>query len=246
MRNSLAPGIYTGKVRHRRFTPAAHDFEYTLFMAFLDIDRIPDLMAASRWTGYEKRALLSYWEKDHFGDPSAALRDRLRLSAAKDGFRLPDGPIYLLTNLRYAGYCFNPISLYYCYERGAAEPSLAMAEVNNTFGENHNYWLNGLQVDGVDKKLHVSPFNTMDNQYNFRLSAPADRLVAHIDSFRSGERFFDATLMLDWSPWTAQNLRHAAVAFPLMTSKIIAAIHWEAIKLFFKRVPFAPHCNKQI
>ena len=239
MRNPLGSGIYTGHIRHRRFTPVSHEFEYAVFMAYLDIDRIPELMRTSFLTAYQRPALLSFQERDHFGDPAAALRDRLRDSANAQGLDLPNGPIYLLTNLRYAGYCFNPISFFYCHAADATEPALVMAEVNNTFGGSHNYWLNGLRADGVEKKLRVSPFNAMDNRYAFRLNAPAQRLVAHIDNFRDGQRFFDATLTLDWSPWTAQTLRRAAATFPFMTLKTIAAIHWEAVKLFFKQVPLS-------
>ena len=244
MRNSLGAGIYTGRVRHRRYSPVAHAFEYTMFMAYLDVDRLPEMMSASSLTGYQNAALLSYREADHFGDPSRPLRERLAVDAAANGLLLPDGPIYLLTHLRYAGYCFNPISFYYCYERGVGEPALVMAEVKSTFGESYNYWLCGLRADGVAKQLHVSPFNSMDNEYGFRLTAPGENLVAHIDTFRAGERFFDATLTMDWSPWTAGNLRRAALGFPLMTLKVIAAIHWEAARLFFKRLPFVPHPSK--
>ena len=244
MRNSLGAGIYTGRVRHRRYGVVPHAFEYTMFMAYLDVDRLPELMAMSRLSGYEKLALLSYREADHFGDPTLGLRARLAADATAHGLTLPDGPIYLLTHLRYAGYCFNPVSLYYCYDQGASEPTLVMAEVQNTFGETHNYWLRGLRTDGVVKQLHVSPFNTMDNEYGFRLTAPGQNLVAHIESFRAGKRFFDATLTLDWAPWTAANVRRAALTFPLMTLKVILAIHWEALRLFCKRLPFVPHPSK--
>lgn len=244
MPHPLGPGIYTGKVRHRRLDPVEHEFEYTMFMVFLDIDRLPELMSVSRWAGYEKRALAAFHERDHFGDARLPLRRRLEIDAEAQGLRLPEGPIYLLTHLRYAGYCFNPISVYYCYEPDGSAPALVMTEVHSTFGEIHNYWLPGLQASGIEKRLHVSPFNTMDNQYAFRLSAPGETLAVHIDSYRDGARFFDATLSLKWSPWSAAELRSALIAFPLMTLKVIAAIHWEALRLFFKRVPVVPHPTK--
>ncbi len=225
-------------------SPVEHGFEYTMFMAYLDVDRIPELMSVSRLAGYEKAALVSFRESDHFGDPSLPLRKRLEQDAVANGVSLPDGPIYLLTHLRYAGYCFNPISLYYCYSKDGGEPKVVMAEVHNTFGESHNYWLPGLHADGVTKELHVSPFNTMDNEYGFRLTAPASNLVAHIDSFRQGQKFFDATLTLDWMPWTSKNLKRSILAYPFMTLKVIAAIHWQALQLFFKRMPFVPHPSK--
>lgn len=244
MRDSLAPGLYRGKVRHRRFHPVEHEFEYSVFMAFLDIDRLAELMRVSPLSGYGKPALVAFREEDHFGDPGLSLRQRLTVDAAAQGITLPSGPIYLLTHLRYAGYCFNPISLYYCYEPEGTEPAYVMAEVHSTFGEQHNYWIDGLRADGVTKQLHVSPFNTMDNEYGFRLSAPAATLVAHIDSFRQGNRFFDATLSMSWMPWTATNLHRALVTYPLMTLKVIAAIHWEALRIYLKRVPFVPHPSK--
>lgn len=244
MYDSLAPGLYTGKVRHRRFSPVEHSFEYRVFMAWLDIDRLPELMAVSPLARYNRPGLISYRESDHFGDPALPLRERLRADAARQGITLPAGPIYLLTHLRYAGYCFNPISLYYCYEPDSPRPAVILAEVNNTFGESHNYWLRDLSTDHVPKQLHVSPFNTMDNEYCFRLASPGATLAAHIENHRAGARFFDATLTLEWSPWTASNLHSTLAAFPLMTLKVISAIHWEALRLFFKRVPFVPHPSK--
>ncbi len=116
MRDSLGAGIYSGRVRHRRLSPVEHSFEYTMFMAYLDVDRIPEMMSVSALAGYEKAALVSYRESDHFGDASLSLRQRLETNAAANGVSLPDGPIYLLTHLRYAGYCFNPISLLFLFE----------------------------------------------------------------------------------------------------------------------------------
>lgn len=241
MRDDLAPGLYRGWVRHRRYTPVEHEFRYRLFMAWLDIDRLEELMGVSPWCGYERRAMLSYRGEDHFGDARRPLRERLEEAAEEAGLRLPAGPVYVLTNLRYAGYCFNPISLYYCYGADRSKPERVMAEVHSTFGEQHNYWIEGLEADGIAKRLHVSPFNTMDNEYSFRFHAPGERLVAHIDTLRAGQRFFDATLSMEWSAWERGNVESAIVEYPLLTAKVIGAIHWEALKLFFKRVPFVPH-----
>src|SRR3954453_20609903 len=107
----LAPGVYFGTLRHRRFGPRRHEFKYGVFLALLDIDRIPELMRVSRFTGYERWRWASFHEGDHFGDARTGLRERLERDAATHGLQLPQGPIYLLTHLRYLGYCFNPISL---------------------------------------------------------------------------------------------------------------------------------------
>lgn len=240
---SPAPSLYRGRVRHRRFHPAVHEFEYPLFLAFLDIDRLPEQLDGSLWTGYERSRPLAYRERDHFGDPSLPLRQRVERDADRAGITLPDGPIYLLTHLRHFGYCFNPISLFYCYDKaGAVGPVLA--EVNSTFGESHNYWLPGLQARGLDKRLYVSPFNGLDNTYDFHLSAPGPTLAVHIDTFRAGERFFDATLTLEREPWEPATVRRTLFELPLMTWQVITAIHWEALKLFSKRVPYVPHPGK--
>jgi DUF1365 family protein len=230
-------------VRHRRLHPREHHFTYSVFMAFLNIDELPSLLAVSPLTAYNRRGLLTYREQDHFGDSTLPLRQRLATDAQSSGHTLPAGPIYLLTNLRYAGYNFNPISIFYCYDEHH-QLKLLLAEVNNTFGESHNYWLDGPQASNVPKRLHVSPFNTMDNTYRFALNAPGDTLTAHIDNFRAGHKFFDATLTLQREPWCRAAVHRAIVQFPFMTLKVITAIHWEALKLFAKRVPFVPNPGK--
>ena len=117
-----------------------HAFTYPLFMVLLDIDRIPELMSASPFTSHNRWNWASFHDGDHFGDAAAPLRERLSQDAAAHGLSLPDGPVLLLTHLRYLGYCFNPVSFYYCHDAGG-ELRLILAEVNNTFGGSHNYWL---------------------------------------------------------------------------------------------------------
>ena len=108
----MEPAIYTGTLRHRRFEPARHEFTYPLFMAFLDVDHIPEMIEVSPFTSYNRFNWASFHERDHFGDPSLPLRRRLEADAVEHSIRLPDGPIFQLTHLRYLGYNFNPISLY--------------------------------------------------------------------------------------------------------------------------------------
>lgn len=241
-------GIYSGVVRHRRFHPVRHEFSYSLFMAFLDIDRIPELMKSSRVSSYNRWNWASFYQRDHFGDSSKPLRDRLREDAAAHGIEWPDGPVFLLTHLRYLGYCFNPISLYFCYDK-AGTLSNILCEVNSTFGESRNYWLgahnrlpgeNSLRFHSP-KAMHVSPFMGMDLDYEFVFTEPASRLVAHMNTVDKGTSFFDATLTLDWLPWTAGHLAAALARQPWMTAKVIAAIHWQALRLWWKRVPVHPH-----
>ena len=181
--SAIAPGIYTGTLRHRRSAPRVHDFTYRLFMVLLDIDRLPELMAISRFTGYNRWNWASFHDRDHIGDPGAPLRDRLVLDAARAGLVVPDGPVFLLTHLRYLGYCFNPVSFYYCHDREGTL-RLMMADVRNTLGGRQTYWVEP-QARGDDtfrgsagKSLYVSPFMPADLTYEFRFSAPGESSVS--------------------------------------------------------------------
>jgi hypothetical protein len=244
-------GLYVGTLRHRRFRPRKHEFTYNLFMAWLDIDRIPDLMARSRWTSYNRFNWATFDERDHFGNPALALRERVEQDARANGVPLPDGPIFLLTHLRYLGYCFNPISFYFCYGRNG-QLDTVLAEVNSTFGESRNYWLwprnrqasaNALHYR-CPKTMHVSPFMGMDLDYEFVLTAPDEKLVAHMNTISRDTTFgsfFDATLALKRQPWTSRNLGRVLLRHPWMTAKVMGAIHWQALRLFLKRVPVYTH-----
>jgi uncharacterized protein len=243
-------GLYAGTLRHRRFSPRPHAFTYKLFMAWLDIDRIPELMAQARWTSYNHFNWASFEERDHFGDPRLSLRERLARDARAHGVPLPEGPIFLLTHLRYLGYCFNPISFYFCYTRNGDLDTI-LAEVNSTFGESRNYWLwprnrqpsaNALHYR-CPKTMHVSPFMDMNLDYEFVLTEPTDKLVAHMKTIelQAAKPFFDATLALEWQPWTSRNLVRLLLRHPWMTAKVIGAIHWQALRLYVKRVPVFTH-----
>jgi uncharacterized protein len=235
------PGVYVGTITHRRYTPRAHQFHYALFLSLLDIDRIDEAMAVSPLTSLNRWNLASFHDADHIGDPAMPLRDRLRDSAAAAGRALPDGRIYLLTHLRYAGYVFNPISLYYCFDRHDVLRSV-LADVRNTYGGRRSYWLDPADQARhrfrafADKNLYVSPYMEMEMQYEFLLTLPGQALVVHMNVTRrdSGERVFDATLDLERRPWSAVSLRRTLLSYPLMTAKVIGAIHFEALRLRLK------------
>jgi len=249
----MESAIYTGLLRHRRYRPRRHEFAYRLFMAYLDVDRLPELMRVSPFASYNRWNWATFDERDHLGDPSRPLRERLAADAAAHGLALPGGPIFLLTHLRYLGYVFNPVSFFYCHDRdGRLE--LVLAEVNNTFGETHRYWLpagaggarDRVRRHTAAKRMHVSPFMPMALDYDFVLTEPADRLVVRMrtidaEQAAGGTPLFDAALALDRQPWSARSLHRALARHPWMTAKIIGAIHWEALKLFLKKAPVYTH-----
>ena len=234
-------GLFVGTLRHRRFDPIGHAFSYPVFMALLDVDRLPELMRVSRVTGYNRFNWASFYERDHFGDPARTLRERLAIDAAGHGIDLPDGPIFLLTHLRYLGYCFNPVSFFYCFD-AAERLQIVLAEVRNTFGGAHNYWLRRESASrtfraAAAKSLYVSPFMPVDLDYAFALTPPADRLVAHMESLDAGVVGFDATLSLERRPWDGTEIRRALLRHPVMTANVMAGIHWQALQLWWKGVP---------
>ena len=167
-------------------------------------------MQVSPFSAYNRWSWLSYNERDHFGDPQKSLRQRLQEDAARNGITLPSGKIFLLTHLRYLGYVFNPVSFFYCYNE-AGELAMILSEVNNTFGESHNYWLtpesqrpNAAAMRYITRKnMHVSPFHPMDLDYVWIFTPPGEQLVAHMNTLAQGQPNFDATLQLERRPWEA-------------------------------------------
>jgi uncharacterized protein len=240
--------LYVGQLRHRRFRPRPHSFTYQLFLACLDIDQLDAAMSISPWLSYNRFNWASFDERDHFGSPEHPLRRRVTEAAVEAGVALPDGPMYLLTHLRYLGYCFNPISFYYCFNR-EHQLHAVLAEVNSTFGERALYWLTG-PPDGrgmlrhsAAKTMHVSPFNDGPMNYDFVLTPPGPSLVAHMTTTAptDAEPFFDATLTLERRPWTRSNLHRALRRHPWMTATVISAIHFEALRLWWKGLRYVPH-----
>src|SRR5215470_14582802 len=235
---SMEAALYTGTLRHRRFRPARHEFTYPLFMSFLDVDQIPNLLNVSPFASYNRWNWTSFDTRDYFGDPSLPIGERVRADAKANGIHLPDGRIFLLTHLRYFGYVFNPVSFFYCFDHNDSL-SIVLAAVNNTFGEMHNYWV--APREEIRKAFHVSPFIGMNCSYRFTFTEPADSLVVQMNLFEHGTILFDSSLRLRRHSWSRANLHRFLLQYPFMTMRVIAGIHWQAIRLHFKRVQIAPH-----
>ena len=187
--------LYDGWVRHRRFMGVEHELRTHYFTAYLDLDELPELFDHSRLWSARGRAIAAFRREDHLGDPTRSLADEVRrLVAARSG-SAPAGPIRLLTNLRYFGHCFNPVSFYYCFAPDGERVEAVVAEVTNTpWGERHAYVLEpaaerppGAVLRGrFAKEFHVSPFMGMDHTYSWSMTEPGEQLVVHIESAFTG------------------------------------------------------------
>lgn len=252
MSERFASAIYEGVVTHHRHAPHDHAFTYRMAQVYLDLDEV-DRVFAHRWFWSSgRRNLAEFRRSDYLGDPAVSLADAVRDRAAEVLGRRPAGPVRLLSHLRYAGIAFNPVSFYYCYAPDGVTLECVVAEITNTpWRERHSYVLpvdspDGHVIDaGFDKVFHVSPFMPMERTYRWRFTAPANVLSVHMDVLREGEREFDAHLALRRLPLTGASLARVLWRYPLMTAKVVGAIHFEALRLWLKRNPVYDHPMKQ-
>lgn len=226
-------------------------------MLYLDLAELPRLFDGTPGWSAKRRALAWFKRSDYLGPSERPLDQAVRdLVQSRTGLR-PAGPIRLLTHLRYFGYCMNPVSFYYCFNASGDTLETIVAEITNTpWKERHQYVLSvagmpsaettaaaggGVKSFRFDKDFHVSPFLPMNMQYRWSFTEPFDRLFVHMQNFRDGAQVFDATLALKQEPISTRALLGLLVSFPLMTFKVIAAIHWQALRLWLKHTPVYAH-----
>ncbi len=243
--------IYEGWVRHRRFSPRPHAFTYRMLMLLLDLDEIGALAANLRLFGTQKWAPVQFRRSSYWGDPARPLKNTiLDLVESRTGER-PGGAVRLLTQPRFWGIGFNPISVYYCFGADGKALEATVAEVTNTpWGEKHCYVLpasseRGALSSNFAKKMHVSPFMPMTQRYRWRGRRPSETLAVHLESFEQGRKKLDATLSLKRKTLTSIALASCLARHPLSTAKVVVAIHWQALRLLVKGVPVHPHPSSQ-
>jgi DUF1365 family protein len=263
--------IYNGWVRHRRYEPAGHEFRYNLFMMYLDLAELPQLFDRYWCWSTQRPALARFKRADYHqhagthdtdGEPALGLDEAVRRTVADKVGRRPEGPIRVLTHLRYFGYIFNPVSFYYCFDRTGTKVQTILAEITNTpWKERHAYVLpvaqstrsndggSGVMRFEFGKEFHVSPFWPMDMSYDWRLTAPGNELRIHMENLHMHEgrskRAFDATLTMEREEISSTTLARALIGYPLVTVKVSAAIYWQAMRLWWRRTPFFSHPKLQ-
>ena len=238
--------LYFSRVMHKRLRPFVHRFDYRVFSLWLDLDDIEPLCRRLRLLSHNRFNLFSFYDRDHGPRDGTALRPWVDGMAARHGIDLTGGTVHLLCFPRVLGYVFNPLSVYFCR---TADGRLAavLYEVRNTFGELHCYFLpvDPAQRDGAPivqacgKRFYVSPFLPMDARYRFRLGVPGEHLSILIRQAVAEGEILLATMTGRRAALDDRALARAFLTHPLLTWKVIGAIHWQALRLW--RRGASPH-----
>ncbi len=243
--------IYQGHIRHRRFLPVANAFRYGIFLMYVDLDELPHLFDDVRCWSYESPNLASFHRRYYFGDASIPLVDAVRGAVREKLGLAVEGPIRMLTHFRYFGYCYNPVSFYYCFDADGQSLKAIVAEITNTpWGERHAYVLDVRQNEHpaadhfrwtFPKVFHVSPFMPMNVEYDWSFLLPGKALSIHMVDRIDACKHFDATLTLRRVDLSPHALSRVLLGYPALTAKVLVGIHWQAFRLWLKRTPFYEH-----
>ncbi|MFD2178203.1 DUF1365 domain-containing protein [Veronia pacifica] len=236
---SLSSGLYTGIVRHRRFTPVNHCFKYDIFMPVIDLDELEILEKQVAGFKLGKWGVAAFHATDYLdgrADTKLACQDKL---FELTGDRLT-GKVMALCHLRYFGMYFSPVNFYYLYD-DKGNWRYMLAEVSNTpWNQRHYYAVPAGNKWENDKEFHVSPFNPLEQLYKWRLRPLSDKAFVHLETHRDN-REFDATLALEKQAFTSGELAKILLKTPLITVKVLVLIYWQAAKLWFKGARFYSH-----
>jgi DUF1365 family protein len=237
--------LFAGKVMHMRFRPKRHRLQYRVFSLLLNLDELTTLDKTMRLFGYNRRALVSFHDKDHGDGSTNGLRQWVEKRLSDAGMLETDMAIHILCYPRILGYVFNPLTMYFCYNANGLRAILY--EVCNTFGERHTYTIPVEQAQqnsirqSCAKDFYVSPFVPMDCQYHFQIEPPNDKLLVRIDESDAEGMLLVASFVADRQQLSDRSLLSAFLRHPLMTLKITAGIYWEALLLWRKGAPIYRH-----
>jgi DUF1365 family protein len=242
--------IYEGVIRHARYRPKENRFRTSVFFLYLDLAEL-DTVFRRRWLWSTKRPNLAWLRrKDHFGDTSLTIDETVRALVQQRTGKRPQGPIRMLTHLRYLGHNFNPATFYYCFDATGSRVETIVVEVHNTpWGEVHCYVVDERDNMGsqeqkrfrLKKDFTVSPFMPMDLEYEWTFTEPGSTVNVHMEDFDKEGRIFEAELSVERREITGASLARMLLKYPVVTLKVVAGIYWQAFRLWRKGVPFYGH-----
>ena len=237
----MISSIYNGTVIHKRFKPKNHFFKYKIFTFLIDLSELNYLNKKIKFFSYNRFNLLSFYEKDHGDRDGSSLVQWVKKNLDDNNINSESVKIRLLCYPRIFGYVFNPLSVFYIYDINEKLICI-LYEVKNTFGEQHTYIFkvenNNLLQHNCSKKFHVSPFIEMDCNYFFKIIKPAEKISVTINQYQLDEKILFASQDGKRADFTTTELLKSYIKHPLMTFKIISAIHFEAFKLWLKGIKF--------
>jgi DUF1365 family protein len=236
---TISSALYVGTVFHRRFKPKEHKLRYGVYWLLLDLDELSALSRSLRLFSRDRFNLFSFHERDYGARDGTPLREHVERAMTGVGLTPDGGAIRLLTMPRVLGYAFNPLSVYFCYGRDKALRAI-LYEVSNTFGQRHSYLVpvedRASVSHSAPKRFYVSPFLDMDLTYAFWVRPPADRVSVSIHCNDLSGEVLAASLMGRRRAITDAALAKVFFTHPLLTLKVMAGIHWEALRLWLKGV----------
>ncbi|MCS6884352.1 MAG: DUF1365 domain-containing protein [Blastocatellia bacterium] len=235
--------LYECSIMHERLCPIRYGFRHRAFIFCLDLDEIPSLAKRLWLLSNNRLGVFSFYDRDHLSFGKSSVRQAIESYALAHGVDVSGCRIELVTHLRTLGYIFNPVSFYFCSDL-TGQPVCAVAEVSNTFGEMKPYFLgketleDGLFRLQVAKHFYVSPFIPMDSVFEFRLRPPAERIHLAVDCYVDSKPLLVAAMWGERRSLDDATLCFYAIRFPFITLKVIGLIHWHALRLYLRRLPF--------
>jgi DUF1365 family protein len=245
----LESSIYSGTVFHQRSIPKVHKFDYQIYLFWLKLSELDKLSEQVKGFSLEKSGIsaVNFKRTDYLGSPDISLDDAVLSKMNELNAELNDaevepltGDIFLLGQVRTFGLYFSPVNFYYLRDMQGSYTHM-LAEVSNTpWNQRHHYLVDLKTQKDSQKVFHVSPFNPMNMQYKWNIQQPAENLRLHLSCYQK-QKHFEAAINMTKKPLNTANLRSSLLSIPSMTIKTVAGIYWQAIKLFFKRVPIYTH-----
>ena len=247
---SIKSCIYQGTLYHNRYLPRENKFSYAVFFMFLDLEELEEVFKERWFWSVEHANVANFKRSDYLGPAEVPLDQAVRDRVEQELGERPEGPIRMLTHLRYYGHSFNPVTFYYCYNKAETEVEYIVAEITNTpWRERHSYALGKNQNQGegrekrfrFNKKFHVSPFMDMEFRYDWLFEEPGRSLLIHMINFKEGTKYFEAILKMQRREITGPALAWVLVRFPAITLKVLSMIYWQAFLLWLKKIPYHEH-----